>query len=358
MIPHNKKIAVLHPYVNNMWGAVKMMIYLSNILKKNNNELVFYTLSYDKLVFSDEKINFLIKSYYSRSSILKFFSLLIIAYNIRRVDYIVIWNSPMHFVWVLSKLLFFSKAKIIWWNHHYPWYYSKNANLYIKLKRYIEKIFISKVDKVVSNSQYLKSIIDKIWTINSEVLNPILDEEFLHCRTNIDKKENILFSYSRWTPDKNLDILFKTYESLKDSFSDLQLWIWGDWEDVDKFKLKYIKDNNVKFLWSLVKKQIIKNLNMSKIFLFPSKNDSFWIVKLEALSLWVPVICFDNGYEEIIINSNNWFCVKSENDFIEKTKLILNDFNLYNNLKLNIRNNITKYDSQNFEKQLNNIFEF
>lgn len=269
MIPNNKNIAVLHPYVNKMWWAVKMMIYLSNFLQEKNN-LTFYTFSYNKSVFLNERIDFEIK-YYFKNKILKILSFFIIAFKIRKSDYIIIWNSPMHFVWVLSKILFFSKAKLIWWNHHYPWYYSKNTNIYIRLKRIIEKIAILKIDLVIANSKYLKNIIDNIWTINSKILNPVLDEEFLNFNKQINKKENILFSYSRWTQGKNLQMIFQTYEKLKKSVPNLILIIWWVWEELDKFKLKYKNQKNIKFLWILAKEQIIDNLIKTKIFYFHLK---------------------------------------------------------------------------------------
>ena len=71
MIPKNKTISVLHPYVSKKWWAVKMMIYLSNFLQEKNNDVTFYTFFYDKKVFLWDKISFLIKSFLN-SRILKF----------------------------------------------------------------------------------------------------------------------------------------------------------------------------------------------------------------------------------------------------------------------------------------------
>jgi len=79
---------------------------------------------------------------------------------------------------VLSKVLFFSRAKIVWWNHHYPWYYSESTNKLIQLKRYIEKIVIKRIDLVISNSQYLQSAIKDIYNIPSQILSPVLDRDF------------------------------------------------------------------------------------------------------------------------------------------------------------------------------------
>ena len=106
---------------------------------------------------------------------------------------------------------------------------------------------------------------------------------------------------------------------------------------------------------NLVKKQIIDNLIQSRVFLFPSIIDSFWLVKLESLSIWVPVICFDNSSEEIIKNGINGFCVKSENDFIQKTNEILINHSLQKKLSKNSPTIIWQFTRKNFEKQLNDI---
>jgi hypothetical protein len=92
-----------------------------------------------------------------------------------------------------------SKAKIIWWNHHYPWYYNKNTKI-IKFKRFFEKLFLKKIDIIISNSKYLKQELEKIFSRQVLILNPVLDKEFLlyKGKREVDKLDNILFSYSRW----------------------------------------------------------------------------------------------------------------------------------------------------------------
>lgn len=365
MIPTNKRIAVLHPYVNKVWWAVKMMIYLSNFLQEKN-DLIFYTFSYNKEIFSEENINFRIKSYLW-DRILKFINFFLVAFDIRKSDYIIIWNSPMHFVWVISKILFFSKAKLIWWNHHYPWYYTNNTNLFLGLKQYIEKLFIKKIDLILSNSKSVKAFIDNIWNIDSKLLYPVLDYDF---RQGMSKKiinnNNVIFTYWRRVKGKNLQLVFKTYEDLKDKINNLVLVIGWDWDELQVFTEEYApkevplghkNNSNVKILWSLAKQQILENLNKSDVFLFPSQIDSFWLVKLEAMSIWNPVICLDNFWnEEIVDNNINGFCVKTENDFIEKTYLVLTNSKLRNELSKNAYEKSKVFSGQLFEKQLEDIF--
>ncbi|MBT3727044.1 hypothetical protein HOG21_05155 [bacterium] len=63
-----------------------MMIYLSQCLSQNNNNIVFYTFSYNDKLFSKTENSFDIK-YFKNSKIISFFK---IAYSIRKFDYVFI----------------------------------------------------------------------------------------------------------------------------------------------------------------------------------------------------------------------------------------------------------------------------
>lgn len=345
MIPKNKIISVLHPYVNKRGWAVNMMIYLSNLLQREN-KLEFYTFSYDEKIFSKE-INFNINC----------FNKIKTAYLIRNSDYIIIWNSPMQFVWVLSKVLFFSRAKLIWWHHHYPWYY-KNTNVYTWFKKILEKLSIRFISEMISNSYYLKKCLFDIYKVDSKVLYPVLDTEYTLNKTkNIDYNSKIIFAYGRWVEWKNLEQVFQSYNFIKSQVPWLKLNIWWEGIELESFKEKYRDDTSVSFLWLLDKLSIIDNLQKSLVCLFPSKIDSFWMTIIESLSIWVPVVAFDiNWVSEIIKSWQNWFLVKSSDEFTKRVLEILTDEALYNKLSNNALDIVNSFSWKNFEKQLQDIF--
>lgn len=347
MIPTNKTISVLHPYVNKRWWAVNMMIYLSDLLLKKENNVKFYTFSYDQKMFSKD-INFEINCF-------NFFKT---AYSIRNSDYIFIWNSPMQFVWVFSKIFFFSSAKLIWWHHHYPWYYSENTNVFILIKRYLEKFSINFIDSLVSNSLYLKKVLKEKYDLESMVLNPVLHSDFIkHNNTDRDFDSKIIFTYSRWVKWKNLKQVFDSYEKLKQKIPDLKLYVWWEGFDLIYFQNKFKSDNDVLFLWLLDRSSIIENLEKSLVFLFPSFIDSFWMTMIEAMSIWVPVVWFDlNSSWEIILDNKNWFLVDSDKEFTEKILLLLTDKNLHTYFSKNALELSYRYSDLEFEKKLWQIF--
>ena len=313
-----------------------MMIYLSSVLSKNNN-VKMYSFSRDK------------------SKLLSFIK---IAYAIRKSDYIFIWNSPMHFVWVISKLLFNRDIKLIWWHHHYPWYYSQKTNKYIKFKRFLEKCIIKNIDSVSVNSKYLQDSIFDIYKIDSKILYPVLDNKFLNYNSeNKNVIPNTIFTYGRWVEWKNLEMIFKTYEELKNKVSDLVLIIWWEWEELQKFKNKYKCEESVKILWFINKEQIIKNLEQSSLSLFPSKVDSFWLVILESMSIWNPVISYNTSWaKEIINNWINGYLVNSDSEFIKRSYDILIDSTLRDNLSIEAIKTSKTFSAHTFNKQLSKIF--
>lgn len=338
------------------------MIYLSKALIKKGNNVIFYTFSYDKDLFPE--IDFEVKC----------LNLFKTSYAIRNSDYIIIWNSPMQFAWVLSKVMFLWSAKLIWWHHHYPWYYSENTDVFILIKRFLEKLSIKKVDLLLSNSQYLSKVLNDIYEKESKVLNPVLDDIFLREASKISiikktspltpllsgegqEKERVIFSYGRWVSWKNVKQIFDTYEFVKNEVPSTKLLIWWIGEELTYFQNKFKLDNDVTFLWLLDKNSIIQNLKKSSVFLFPSTIDSFWMTIIEAMSIWLPVVAFDlNASSEIINHWQNWFLVKSKSDFSKKVLKIINDDELQLYLSKNCLDITNRYWTSNFDKQLSSIF--
>ena len=226
----------------------------------------------------------------------------------------------------------------------------------------LEKSIITKIDLLVSNSKYLQKAIKDIYKLDSKILYPVLDDKFLKHNSENKKntsESNIIFTYGRWGRGKNLKLIFQTYLELKNKVPNLVLIIWWDWSNLQKYKNKFNTEENIKFLWHIDKEQIIKTLSKSSLFLFPSKIDSFWLVILESMSVWVPVISYNKSWaKEIIKNWVNWFLVDSDKEFIEKSYSVLLDPSLRQNLWKAWIKTSRDFWSKTFEKQLNEIFSF
>jgi glycosyltransferase involved in cell wall biosynthesis len=166
-----------------------------------------------------------------------------------------------------------------------------------------------------------------------------------------------MFSYGRWSEWKNLDLVFSTYDNLKNKTRELVLMIWWVWPDLDFYKKKYEDDKNIIFLWLIDKNQIIENLEKSSLLLFPSKIDSFWLVILESMSIWVPVISFNIAWaKEIITNWINWYLVNTDSEFTDKAYEILVNSSHRNNLSIEAIKTAKTFSEDTFKKSLSDVF--
>jgi glycosyltransferase involved in cell wall biosynthesis len=151
-------------------------------------------------------------------------------------------------------------------------------------------------------------------------------------------------------------MIFKTYDDLRNKISNLVLKIWWEWNEIEKYKNKYEWNENIIFLWKVDISQIIENLEQSNLFLFPSRIDSFWLVIIESMSIWVPVISYNLSWaKEIIKNWINWYLVNSDNEFIEKSYEILINSSLEKKLSIESLKTAKSFSEENFNKQLSKI---
>jgi hypothetical protein len=68
----------------------------------------------------------------------------------------------------------------------------------IRLKRYIEKMFFKNIDLVITNGEFLKKHVDSIYNVDSKILYPVLDDDFIYNKILSKLEKNIMFTYSRW----------------------------------------------------------------------------------------------------------------------------------------------------------------
>jgi glycosyltransferase involved in cell wall biosynthesis len=73
----------------------------------------------------------------------------------------------------------------------------------------------------------------------------------------------------------------------------------------------------------------MENFSNARVFLFPSKIDSFGMTVLEASYCGVPTIAFDiNSAKELIENNKSGFLVKDSQEFNEKALELLEHYDL------------------------------
>lgn len=323
----SSKIAVLHPQARVMGWAVKMLFLFSAYLQ-NKNSVDFYTFTFDKdNCFPELNKNLNIINL-NLKWLSKFFWILKLSFSLRKYDVILAGNSPMHFVAVMVKI-FNPRLKIFWYLQNIPVYYlPQNKSVLVYFKRFAEKLIISKIDKIIANSNFIRNEVLRYFNKESEVIYPVIDTEFFLPHPTSPKigEENFLNLFINWrlVKWKNVELAIRCFFELKDKYSNLKLYISWDWEERNKLEGVAQNNKDIIFLWEINQDEVRLYYNKSSINLFTSKIDSFWLTIVEAMSCEKPVVSLNLGWAtEIIKDWENWFLAKDEAEFIQKVDNLL-----------------------------------
>ena len=188
----------------------------------------------------------------------------------------------------------------------------------------LNKMKLFRIEKIICNSYFTKTIVDKEYGVNSIVLYPPVATDLYKAKRKI---EQICYvsRFSELTQNKGHDILIKQFKLLvKDKkFKEWKLVLAGGTEIGSTDYLKRLKKMssgyNIEFVESPTV-DILKNIfGKSKIFWSgsgfsenevknPERVEHFGITLVESMSAGcVPVVYKAGGYKEIIDNSKNGF---------------------------------------------------
>ncbi len=132
-----------------------------------------------------------------------------------------------------------------------------------------------------------------------------IKKEEITTKTFKEKKMKIV-CVSSLIKRKNLSELIKAMSD----FKDIELEIYGSGNQEKKLK-KLAQNLNIKFMGQKPRKEVLKALEDAKIFILPSKKETFGLSYLEALAKGCIVICTKNsGMDGFIINEKSGFLVE------------------------------------------------
>ena len=122
---------------------------------------------------------------------------------------------------------------------------------------------------------------------------------------------NLIYDH-KWQDD-----ILSIWNDLSKEIKNLHLILIWDWPDKGKM-LNTIdsldKNENIHYLWPKSNEGVVDYLNISDLFLFPSRYESFWIAPVEAISCGIPIISYKNGWTEYIINDDKVGIVLDKQD--------------------------------------------
>lgn len=229
---------------------------------------------------------------------------------------------------------------------------------------------MGRVNKVICNSYFTKSFIDKKFKIDSKVLYPPCSVRDFNVN-----KENIILHVGRFGTDlegKN----FKKQDIMIEAFKRLNA---RDWKFVmviavmnnQKAEFEKLKDlskgQNIEIIENPDNDTLWKYYSKSKIYWHasgfgedldkhPEKAEHFGISTVEAMGTGaVPVVINAGGQKEIVEDGKNGFLWNTIEDLIQTTNRLTKDQLLWNKVSEEAKVRAKMFASERFYKELNEI---
>ena len=257
--------------------------------------------------------------------------------------------------WVSDGSIPFLFAKKNWLHYQVPFQ--------VKAKGFKNRLKKTFIDKVICNSQFTKSYIDKSTVFNNKtiVVYPYIDSAFFEL--SLEEKKNVIISVGRFDESLNVkrqDILLSTFKKMVDAgLKDWQLALIGGADSQSK-KVEELRKAAagypVKIKINISFDQLLSYMQSSKIFwhaagygfnkvLQPQHMEHFGIAIVQAMAAGcLPLVFSGGGPKEYLESRYLW---KTEGEIINKTREKINNYSLKEALK--IRSQVKRFSRQEFE---------
>ncbi|MFX0140821.1 MAG: glycosyltransferase family 4 protein [Candidatus Hodarchaeota archaeon] len=201
-----------------------------------------------------------------------------------------------------------------------------------KIMHFIRKWYYSKMDKIISVTNYSAKLAQKKYSIQKEKIKVIWNgadfNELIQLSKKIDIQQidNIVLYFGRISYIKGIDTLLQAIKVLLPSCPNIQLKLIGAGKSLPKYR--YIAKNfginkNVEFLGFLKGKELINRIMESKIVVMPSLSEGFPLTLAEAMILRKPIIASKLPVFEEILSSTDCGLLFDAGDYKELARNIL-----------------------------------
>lgn len=213
--------------------------------------------------------------------------------------------------------------------------------------RFWDFVASKRPDFFIANSINTKSRIKKYYNRESDVIYPWIDAQKFEYKK--EKQDFYLYVW-RCIPYKKFDLIVNAFnENWK------KIIIVTNTDNSLFRKLKSISKPNIEWKLNLSKKETLELYSNAKCFLFPPEED-FWLVPIEAMISWTPVIAFWKWWAlETVVSWVTWVFFEEQN--IASLNKTINDFEKMTFDSEKIRLHAMKFDKKNFKKNILNYIE-
>jgi len=240
-------------------------------------------------------------------------------------------------------------------------------------KSLLNKMKLFRVNKVITNSEFTKNIIDREFGIKSFVIYPPVDVFKIKAK----RKENIILSVGRFSQllqSKHQDILVDAFAKLcKEGLRDWKLILAGGKdvgadEVLEKLKLK-AGNYPIEIFESVDYKTIVNLYGISKIFWSasgygenevkdPEKVEHFGITLVESMAGGCVPLAFNaGGHKEIIKDGESGYLWKEKKGLLSVTRKLIGNNKLLKSVSKNSKLNSNKFNYDVFRKKIESILQ-
>jgi glycosyltransferase involved in cell wall biosynthesis len=171
-----------------------------------------------------------------------------------------------------------------------------------------------------------------------------------------DEHTKVLISVGRMAPEKNLEQVLRTYESLRLTDTQLKLVMVGDGPLREQFQQRH---PNIIFPGMLSQTELAAYYASSDLFVFPSQTETFGNVTLEALASGIPVLAFDCAAARDWVQHgiNGWLVPENNSDgFVDQAVAIFKTPNLLEQVTFSTRQQVVHLDWDQIAEQVESVF--
>jgi len=215
-----------------------------------------------------------------------------------------------------------------------------------------DRMFVKNIAKIVCNSNITRERIKRIYGREAEVVYPGIDIKRFE-RKDFENKLLCIGRFSSADINKRPLLAIKAMKFLPDK----TLYITGN----DSYQYKLMKEapSNVKFLGRVCDKTLRELYARCLAVIFPSFNEDFGMIPIEAMASGKPVVaCYDGGGVcETIVDEKTGFLTDPKPESIARAIRRLDDENLLREMSENCLQRAKMFSEENFIKEMKRVFK-
>jgi glycosyltransferase involved in cell wall biosynthesis len=199
------------------------------------------------------------------------------------------------------------------------------------LFQWLDRKLVGYADKILVNSYYTAGMVEKIYHRSATVVYPGVDATKYK---PTQQKEEFIFTIGRLTKFKKVNLIIRALALLRQEGTQMRLIVGGDGEDkpnLMNLARKSALSEQVEFIGRLSDEDVCTYMSRAKFVVFPTTNEPFGLVPLEAMACGTPVIVSDTGGpKETVIDGETGLTFKADNqaDLAHKIRFLWGNENL------------------------------